>query len=205
MCIACAGRICCWCAGQQERYTPSASQDGDSDEDSEGSCEHSQQQQQSPYSDKQPLTAAQLHRQQQQEWSDHTPASASVRAQYACSTGDSEDDVCQWQSPMRPTAQQLQQQAQRRQRQILQDICNSVQQSATAVRHHKHSSWQQQQQQRQDWSAGQAQTGTLTTEADTLQVLLDKVSMCDVSSMHHSRDGATLATVLSACCAVEIV
>jgi hypothetical protein len=92
---------------------------------------------------------------------------------------------------MRPTAQQ-----QAQQQQTLQDMCNSSPQSAFAVRHHKHSSWRQQEQ--KGPSAGQAPTGTLTVEADALRLLLDKVSMFDITSIQNNCDNATVATVLSA-------
>jgi hypothetical protein len=116
---------------------------------------------------------ADAHMQRQQQ--EHR--SGSVLAQYACSTSDSEEDVCQWQSPVRPAAQQWQQQQQRH---VLHDIQNSPQRDVgaglSAVRHHKHSSWQQQQQQSGQY-AGQRDSGPTTfIDASSMQVLLDKVS-----------------------------
>lgn len=161
---------------QQERYTPSASHDASDAEDSDDSDEQQQQQQHSPGAGSRQLTPQQLHHhhhlQQQSQ-----PGSASVLAQYACSSAaGSEDDVCQWQSPIRPTVRQQQQQ-----RAVLQDIQNSpvgaARHAGSAVRHHKHSSWgpQQQQQGSQPVPTPAVAGTTLTVEADDLQVLLDKV------------------------------
>jgi hypothetical protein len=173
---------CCMGAvtiGGQDRYTPSASQADSSDEDSAAAQgqppAHHHQQQHSP-------AAASQHSAQRFGAQQHADAhmqqqrsAGSVLAKYACSTTDSEEDVCQWQSPVRPAAQQWQQQQQRH---VLQDIQNSPQRDVgagfSAVRHHKHSSWQQQQP--GQYAKHRDSRETTSFDATNMSVLLDKVS-----------------------------
>lgn len=182
--------------GQQERYTPSASDGSDSESDPAASPSHSRQQQQQYQEQQQQhnqqhgLASNQQqsppHAGQQQQWQGRQqqmhqqPAarSASALAQYACSAADSEEDVCQWHSPIRPTRQLQQYQG----RPVLQDIRNSGQQHGTAAGLTGLTAaavWRLQQQHEQEGQQPAVpckQHGSrLSVDADALQILLDKV------------------------------